>query len=51
VLGGAQAAMQARLDDVLVRVEQPDDVRRALGALAAGLDARQEERRAARARS
>ena len=51
VLGSAQNAMRARLDGVLEHVERPDDVRRALVALAAGLDARQEERRAARARS
>jgi hypothetical protein len=43
--------MRARLDDVLDHVERPAAVRTAFAALAAGLDARQEERRAARVRS
>jgi DNA-binding MarR family transcriptional regulator len=47
----AEHTMRARLDDVFAHVERPDEVRRALLALASALDARQEERRAARARS
>jgi DNA-binding MarR family transcriptional regulator len=47
----AEAAMRTHLEDVLQHVERPDDVRRALAALAAGLDERRDQRRAARARS
>ena len=51
VLGDAEGAMRARLDDVLARVDDPAAVSGALAALAAGLDERRSARRAARARA
>jgi hypothetical protein len=48
-VGEAEAAMRARLDDVLAHVRQPEMVREALAALDHALDARREERHAARA--
>jgi DNA-binding MarR family transcriptional regulator len=54
VLQAAEAAMRARLDDVLEHVDDPDAVIGALDALGAALDERRaerhEERRAARER-
>jgi DNA-binding MarR family transcriptional regulator len=51
VLGTAERAMRAFLDDVLARVDDADAVARALAALGDGLDERREERRAARGRA
>jgi DNA-binding MarR family transcriptional regulator len=48
VLADAEAVMRARLDDVLARIDDPTAVSGALTALAAGLDERRSERRAAR---
>jgi len=48
-LTAAEAAMRARLDDVLGRLDDPVAVSRALSALGSGLDERREARRAARA--
>jgi DNA-binding MarR family transcriptional regulator len=50
VLSVADAAMRARLDDVLGRVEDPAAVSDALAALGAALDERRAERRAERER-
>jgi DNA-binding MarR family transcriptional regulator len=50
-LRAAEAAMRARLDDVLQHLADRDAVRRTLVALGAALDERRDERRAARARS
>jgi DNA-binding MarR family transcriptional regulator len=47
VLTTAEAAMRARLDEVLDRVDDPVAVSRALAALRKGLEERREERRAA----
>jgi len=44
----AEAAMRARLDDVLARLDDPDAVSGVLAALRSGLDERRSERRAAR---
>jgi DNA-binding MarR family transcriptional regulator len=44
----AEAAMRARLDDVLARLDEPDAVSGVLAALRSGLDERRSERRAAR---
>jgi DNA-binding MarR family transcriptional regulator len=48
VLSDAEGAMRARLDDVLARIDDPSAVSGVLTALAAGLDERRLERRAAR---
>jgi DNA-binding MarR family transcriptional regulator len=49
VLGGAEAAMRARLDDVLARVDDPTAVSQSLSALGTALDERRAARRAAKA--
>jgi DNA-binding MarR family transcriptional regulator len=49
-LHDAEAAMRARLDDVVARVDDPAAVSRTLSALRDGLDERRQERRAARPR-
>jgi DNA-binding MarR family transcriptional regulator len=46
----AQAAMRARVDDVIAHVDDPAPVHRTLAVLGDGLDQRRAERRAARAR-
>src|SRR3954462_9822728 len=46
-LAGAEAAMRARLDDVLTRVHDPATVSHALSALGTALDERRAARRAA----
>ena len=46
-LAGAEAAMRARLDDVLTRVHEPATVSEALTALGTALDERRAARRAA----
>jgi DNA-binding MarR family transcriptional regulator len=48
-LAAAEAAMRARLDDVLARVDDPAAMSHALAALRGGLDERRSERRSARA--
>jgi DNA-binding MarR family transcriptional regulator len=48
VLGRAEAAMRARLDDVLARVDDPVAVAHALTAIGDALDERRAERHAAR---
>ncbi|HEY3673840.1 MAG TPA: MarR family transcriptional regulator [Acidimicrobiia bacterium] len=47
-LAAAEAAMRARLDDVLARIDDPVAVSGALDALRSGLDERRSERRAVR---
>jgi DNA-binding MarR family transcriptional regulator len=49
VLAVADAAMRARLDDVLARVDDPVGVAKSLAALCAALDERRAERLAAQA--
>ena len=44
----AEAAMRARLDDVLARLDDPDAVSGVLAALRSGLDERRSERRSGR---
>ena len=51
VLATAERAMRERLDDVLARVDDADDVRASFAQLHAALDERREERRAARERA
>jgi DNA-binding MarR family transcriptional regulator len=51
VLAGAEAAMRARLDDVLTRVDDPEAVSHTLTALGAALEERRAERRAGKARA
>jgi DNA-binding MarR family transcriptional regulator len=48
VLAAAERAMRERLDDLLVRVDDPHTVQLALAQLGDALDERREERRAAR---
>jgi len=50
VLAAAEAAMRARLDDVLARVDDPEAVSQTLTALGDALEERRAERRAAKAR-
>jgi DNA-binding MarR family transcriptional regulator len=50
VLAAAEAAMRARLDDVLAHVDDPAVVAHSLAALGRALDERRAERRAARER-
>jgi DNA-binding MarR family transcriptional regulator len=47
-LAVAEASMRVVLDDLIGRVDDPDSVHRGLGALRDALDARRDERRAAR---
>jgi DNA-binding MarR family transcriptional regulator len=51
VLRNAEIVMRAQLDDVLARVDDRDAVAGAVASLGAALDARRDERRAARARA
>jgi DNA-binding MarR family transcriptional regulator len=51
VLATAERAMRERLDEVLAWVDDADDVRASFAQLHAALDARREERRAARERA
>ena len=51
VLGGAETAMRARLDDVLARVDDPTAVSQALTALGTALDERRAARRAGAAKA
>ena len=48
VLGGAERAMRERLDDLLMRVDDPDAVQLVLAQLGDALDERREQRRTAR---
>jgi DNA-binding MarR family transcriptional regulator len=47
-LAGAEASMRVVLDDLIGRVDDPDAVHRGLNAMRDALDARRDERRAAR---